>query len=112
LKSFDADCDQICRYERVLREHPDVLDTLVRGDRCRLLRFALIYRWPLVIPYHAAPDLVVLHAERIIRDLNDGAKTIEQLVAPKPAARLARVASREIRVAEWTFETPGIQLAE
>lgn len=110
LKSFDADCDQMQRYQTKVREHPEMLAPVGLVDDPSSSRFALIYRWPLAIPYPAASDIVVLQAERIIRELNRGAKTIQELLVPPDVASQARVASRVIRVAEWTFETAGIKL--
>jgi hypothetical protein len=112
LKSFAADCDQMRRYQTVLCEHPEMLTAMGRADHPELCRIALIYRWPLSIPYPAACDVVVFQAEPIIRELSHGANTIQQLLAPRGVANSARLASGEIRVGEWTFETPGIKLSD
>ena len=47
LKSFDADCDQMRRYQRMFSEHPEVLAAVGGGDHPGGRRFGLIYRWPL-----------------------------------------------------------------
>ncbi len=112
LKSFDADCDQMRRYQRVLHKHPEMLATVGQANHPEVCRFALIYRWPLVIPYHVASDIAVIQAEPVIRELSGGAKTIQQLLAPQAQASSAQVASTEIRVAEWIFEMPGVKLGD
>lgn len=109
LKSFDADCDQVRRYERVLREHPEMLTSIGIRDHPKASTVALIYRWPLAIPYALTSQVSVLHAERILSKLNAGATTLAQLLTSSIAVRSAQAASREIRVAEWTFVTPGIE---
>jgi hypothetical protein len=109
LKSFDADCDQMRRYQRVLREHPEMFTSIGIGDHPEVSTVALIYRWPLAIPYGATSQVVVLHAERVLHDLKSGATTLAHLLMAPIAARSVRAASREIHVAEWTFETPGIE---
>ena len=89
-----------------------MLATVGLADDPIVSRFTLIYRWPLNIPYPAASPVVVCHAERILRDLSNGATILQQLLRPPALVSSARVASREIRVAEWTFETPGIKLGD
>ena len=72
LKSFDADCDQMRRYQRMFSEHPEVLAAVGGGDHPGGRRFGLIYRWPLALPYPVASGVMVLQAEQIIRELNNG----------------------------------------
>ncbi len=93
-------------------EHPEVLAAVGGGDHPGGRRFGLIYRWPLALPYPVASGVMVLQAEQIIRELNNGAQTVQQLLARPETASHARVASRDIRVAEWTFETPGVKLSD
>ncbi len=89
-----------------------MLATVGQANHPEVCRFALIYRWPLVIPYHVASDIAVIQAEPVIRELSGGAKTIQQLLAPQAQASSAQVASTEIRVAEWIFEMPGVKLGD
>jgi hypothetical protein len=100
------------RYQTVLREHPEMLASAGLGDHPEVPKLALIYRWPLRIPYAAASEVAMLHAERLLCDLRNGATTLAQLLTPPAAASSARITSREIRVDEWTFETPGIKLGD